>query len=68
MKRNGFAKGDRVRLSDRGLALYCTALDRRREQVGSVVGWSRGGYPRVRWDDNKVPISYHPDFLAEAQV
>ena len=62
-----FSKGDRVRLSAKGLELYSTALDRRREQVGSVVGRSRNGNPRVRWDDNKVPLSYHPDFLERAE-
>jgi hypothetical protein len=30
---------------------------------GVLVGWSRCGHPKVRWDGNRTAYAYHPSFI-----
>ena len=60
-----FKYGDRVRLNEiareRGIGAQRPGhFDR----IGTVIGFSRDGHPRVRWDGIKADYPYSPLFLS----
>lgn len=58
-----FRVGQRVRLSERGLAANLLPKSRR-GQSGVVVKVDLFNSPSVLWEWRKTASSYHPDFIA----
>ena len=57
-------KGDRVRMSPRGLA-HLPYHEKMAARLGTVVGFGRidANAVRVQWDGNSTTTSYHRSFV-----